>query len=126
MIPELLEEIDIRTNAMLPMIASKQAQYKAAFGIYFQLLPTHSTIPWDGFEIPPDQANDKPHYQSLSGADMGGLPAAMLSCVRIDTYQSNMGDGYVVTNQVICDGTLWERSQNVGPETSFDIPWHTV
>lgn len=123
---EIRVEIDNRLTALLGMIGEKQAQFKAQYGIYFQLLPTHSVVPADGAELAPDQATIKPDYQALSGADMGGLPEMAMSSTRIDTYQGAQGQGYVITSSVMLGGELWERSVNVGPEGWRVRAWEKV
>lgn len=123
---ELRTEIDSRLNAQLQMIATKQEQFKGVYGIYFQLMPTHSVIPADGEERAPDQTGNKPHYQALSGADMGGVPEQAMSSTKIDAYQGPLGQGYAITSSVTLEGDLWERTINVGPESWRNADWKVI
>lgn len=123
---EIKTEIGNRLNAKMEMVATKQEQFKAGYGIYFQLLPTHSVIPANGEELILDRTNRKPHYQNVSGADMGGLPEQALSSTKIDTYQGPSGQGYTITSSVMIAEELWERTINFGPEIWRNADWQVI
>lgn len=123
---EIRADIDQRLAAKAGEIVAKQAAYLAAHGRYWQGLCTHSVIPEDGEELPPDRAAEKPFYQAESWLDLGGLPETTMSALRIDTYDGPHGKGFVVVSEVMIDGQLWSRSINFGPETFRDSEWKTI
>lgn len=123
---EILAEIDTRLAGRFGELSAAQDAYYAAHGRYAQGLDTHSTLPADGIEAAPDRSAAHPTDQAESWADLGSLPAAMLSRLRMDVYESPQGHGYVVVSEVRIAGELCRKALNVGPETSRAHGWQGV
>jgi hypothetical protein len=120
---QIFQYIDDAIAIRWESITAKQEYFYQARGLFFQGLLTHTELPKDGAEVPPDNAEAKPHYQNESWLDMGELPPAMAAALRCDTYQSPNGAGYVITAEVEIDGTVYEKAINVGCEEYRSFNW---
>lgn len=127
----ILTSVDAALGARLPGLMAAQAAYYAANGTYFQGLPTHSEIPADGAELPPDRVDDHPTDQPVSWSDAAteyslSVPETMGSVLRIDVYDGPGGAGWVTVVETMIDGQLWRRSINFGPEAWRSAAWSPV
>ena len=127
-VQEILSQIDNGLEQYLPVIAQIQEGYYSKNGRYAQGLFTHSTPPIDENMEPPDQLDLKPEDQDEAWEDLAAsvIPATMLSRMRIDTYRSPAGHGYVVVLEKIINNETYERSHNVGPETAKSHDWTVI
>lgn len=115
-----------------PALTSSQDAYLAAHGRYWQGLATHATTPThapdrDGMAAP-DLLATKPHYQAEDWLTvLPGLAGVRMPALwRIDQYIGPQGAGWVLTAEMIHDGTRYARGVNAGPETYRDRPWAVV
>jgi streptogramin lyase len=115
-----------------PTVKSRQQTYFDNHGRYWQGLITHSSVPVfttnsDGDAIP-DDLSFKPTDGLLSWEDIfPDWEGALLPCaIKIDVYDGPQGMGYVGVVFVRYNGTVYSRSQNVGPESSRTKAWHIV
>ena len=106
------DQIDAVASALWPGVVAQQAGYYAANGAYYQMLWTHSEPP--AAATAPDSLDDRPTDQPAS--PIQGLPAAMRSRMRIDTY--GKPDGWTMTLQASIDGEVWQRSIDCGTDAS--------
>lgn len=126
-----------RVNAFLtarwPAIVSRQDDYFANHGRYWQGLWTHTATPdqtsEDG-DAPPDNLDSTPTDQPVSwrarwanALDSIPFPARL----RIDVYESPEGHGWAATVQIRYGGKTYQRSQGVGPRAEdFTAGWARV
>lgn len=127
-VEEVLSTIDAGLHQYLPIIAQVQNNYYNEKGKYAQGLFTHSSPPTDENSEAPDQLDLKPTDQDETWEDLaeGLIPAAMNSRMRIDTYLSSKGHGYVIVLEKIINGDTYRKSHNVGPETQKSHDWQMV
>jgi len=111
------DQIDAVLAALWPGVVAQQDAYCAANGAYYQMLWTHSGPPFAA--TAPDRLGDRPTDQPVS--PIQGLPAAMRSRMKIDTY--GKPDGWTLTLQATIDGELWERSIDSGTDQSRSSDW---
>lgn len=119
--------VDARLTALWSTVTAAQDMYAAGHnGRYWQGLRSASTIPSEGNESLPDIGTRCP-------TDQIGVPwpaairnAVQPMAVASDVYDSPLGTGYVITVWVRVLGTLYARSQNVGPEQFRTQAWHVV
>ena len=124
--PQILTTIDTQLAAPASAIATAQLRYYEQKGRFAQRLSTHSVLPADGAELPPDQQNEKPAGSTERWTDLEPLPAQMMSALRIDAYQGREGPGYVLASTVLLAGRAWQRFDNLGPEPWRARSWHSV
>lgn len=124
--------VDAQLATLWAAIQAAQDEYYAAHDRYWQGKPTHAadlayTAAKEG-DVEPDRIDDHPTDQAESWRDLFPQWAAvkLRAALRIDTYSGPSGDGYVGTVRVKYDGTVYERSQNSGPETERTLAWHVV
>jgi len=124
-VEEILSAIDVGLTQYLPVISGLQDKYQDENGRYWQGLFTHAAPPTDTNTAAPDMLDASPTDQDSSWDDIaaGTVPAEMLSRVRIDTYKSTQGHGYVVVVEKIINGKTYEKRHNVGPESSRSRDW---
>jgi hypothetical protein len=115
-----------------PAVTSRQETYFANQGRYWQGLITHLVPPahtnsTDGSKTgdrldqgPSDQPNSRTWLDVFPEWLSELLPATAI----MDVYDGPLGKGYVATVRATHNGTLYERSQNVGPETWRTQAWH--
>ena len=122
---ELLTVIDERLAMALPLIEEIQENYLKNNGVYAQGLFTHSSVPEEDEMVSPDSLDSSPTDQDETWDDLatGVIPASMYTRMKIDTYVSQEGPGYVIVMEKILDGTTYIKSHNVGPESSRSHPW---
>ena len=127
-VQEILGQIDVGIQNYMPTIIELQNQFHQNTGRYMQGLFTHSSPPIDENTASPDRLSDKPTDQEISWDDLpdGTMPDQMLSRIRIDIYSSPGGDGFVLVAEKIVNGTTYEKSYNVGPESRRDSDWQEV
>lgn len=120
---QVLSSLRDEVTSLIAVITTKQEAYRLrashARPRYFQLLPTHRSIPKDGERLPPDNLQAKPDYQPDSLTALG-LPSLtdLPFVLTIDQYQSDQGPGFIVHLELELDGKRHLYRHNVGPETS--------
>lgn len=129
-------QVRTRVDAWLadkwPTLVARQQNFFANKGRYWQGLKTHTIDPAhtngaDG-DAAPDRldANPSDEFENWRNVfpswDGSPLPCAL----QVDTYSGPSGVGWVATVFIRYNGTLYSRSQNVGPETYRTEPWHIV
>lgn len=128
----LRNAIDTWLENRWPTVTARQATYFTNQGRYWQGLVTHIPPPShtnsiDG-SVLPNRMLLTPTDQVTSWADV--LPEwvteLMPAAIWIDVYLAPAGAGYVASIRVTHNGTLYQRSQNVGPETARTKAWHQV
>ena len=122
---ELLTIIDERLAVAMPLIEEIQNNYMDKHGVYAQALFTHSQVPAEDEMVSPDSLSEKPTDQDETWEDLaqGILPENMYTRMKIDTYASQDGQGYVVVPEKEVDDTVYVRKVNVGPETNRGHGW---
>ena len=127
-VEEILSAIDDGLTQYLPVIGQVQDNYYEKNGRYAQGLFTHSSPPTDENLESPDRLDQKPTDQNETWADLAAnlIPATMRSRMRIDTYRSNKGHGYVVVLEKIINGKTYLKSHNVGPESQKSHGWQII
>lgn len=113
-------------------IVARQENFRANRGRYWQGLATHSACPAhasnsDGSKVG-DRLNEGPGDQFSTWLNVfpEWLSELLPACVRVDVYDGPEGQGWVLTVEAMHNGTLYRRSQNVGPESHRTKAWHTV
>jgi len=124
----ILQGVDERVAAWLPVIHQVQADYFAQHGRYAQSLLMASVHPSDGQNTVFDRPDYHPTDQQESPADLFvGLPQLLRANIQIDVYSVRGEYGYaVVCYHMITSGPdegLWTKSMNFGPGLLFDKPW---
>ncbi len=127
-VEEILGQIDTGIESYKPVIANLQNEYFESNGKYWQGLFTHSSAPTDENFVTPDRLNEKPTDQNSSWQDIAGdvMPTEMLSRIRIDTYSSPEGHGYIIVAEKNINGDDYRRMYNVGPATGRSTDWEKV
>lgn len=115
-----------------PNVQARQAAYRARTGRYWQGLrshlvtPAHLTAAYS--DAAPDRYASKPTDQAESWAEVlreiSGVAIPMT--ITMDVYNGPQGWGYVAAVEARYNGTLYRRSQNVGPEDFRTQPWHVA
>lgn len=129
-VPAVLNVIDQKIVAMWPVVISKQSNYYANHGRFFQGLYTHSVTPADGNHSQPDQLFLHPTDQAASWLTLNVEQLGPLQylpfAIWMDSYQAPAGDGFVGCIQVVIQSHLARRCQNYGPETHRTHDWIEV
>tara|TARA_R100000700_G_C3108111_1_gene102286 strand:+ start:132 stop:527 length:396 start_codon:yes stop_codon:yes gene_type:complete len=127
-VEEILGQIDDGIENYKPIIANLQNQYFENNGRYWQGLFTHSTAPIDENSEAPDRLGDRPTDQDSSWQDIAGdaMPSEMLSRIRIDTYESPEGHGYIIIAEKTINSDSYRRMYNVGPESGRSSEWEKL
>jgi hypothetical protein len=127
-VEEILGQVDTGIENYLPVITNLQDQYYEANGKYWQGLFTHSSAPTDENSVSPDRLNESPTDQNSSWEDISGgvMPAEMLSRIKIDTYSSPEGDGYIIVAEKNVNGKDYRKMYNVGPSIGRSTNWETL
>jgi len=126
---QLRNEIDSRLENLWPKIVTRQENYLASNGRYWQGNFTQDTIPSAVTadvlypESVPTTSNVPPSEQG-TWANIQNFPLTICYRARIDNYDGPQGKGFVGTVQVKFNGTIYERSQNHGPEPWRIQAWH--
>jgi len=119
------QAIDSRLSELTGYIQAKQSECLDAHGVYFQALPTHTTLPENGQITPADNLSAKPSDQPFGWNDVGGYPLIdPVSSVKIDTYNGPLGMGFVVIISFKYDGITWLKAVNFGPEEFRSLDWY--
>mgnify|MGYP004452357777 FL=1 len=127
-VAEILGQIDAGIASYTPIITELQNNYRSQNGHYWQGLFTHSSPPIDANTGSPDLLDNSPTDQAISWDDIAGgvMPAEMLSRIRIDTYSSPQGEGFVIVAEKIVNNTTYQKSYNVGPEDHRNSDWQEI
>src|SRR5687768_4534401 len=108
---------------LLAGLPARQAQYAANHGgRFWQGRKLTAVIPADGATAPTVTSAKQTDCPSWAAASVA-VPPAMRCAVQIDAYEAPGGHGYVVSAAVRCQGTVYVRSRNVGPETWRTHGW---
>lgn len=126
---QLRTRVDDWLAARWPTVLARQDAFFTNRGRYWQGLITHTVIPAHTTAVDADVVADRlamhPTDQAQSWldvlAELSGIvfPAALV----MDVYDGPQGKGYVATIFVRHNGTLYSRSQNVGPESFRTQAW---
>jgi len=131
-ISQVRNKVDTWLSNHWSTVVNRQNNYFTNHGGYWQGLITHSTTTVPSFtssvdgDVKPDQFSFHPTDQTSSWLDAFSewesefFPAAL----KVDVYSGPSGKGYVATVYVKYNGTIYTRSQNVGPETGWTSGWH--
>lgn len=111
-------------------LVNKQDDYFTAHGRYFQGLWTHAneiiqTDANDGDQLP-DRLLNTPTDQRHTWIDFIATALTTLQFparLRMDVYDGPRGKGWSATLQVRYEGTLYEKTQQVGLETYRTHDW---
>lgn len=126
-------KIDTWLTARWPTLVGWQNSYFGTNGKYFQGKWTHTNtieqtdaLAGDALaDLLDDKPTDQPQsWRDLVGTALNALPFP--ARLRIDVYDGPEGKGWAATLQVLYQGAVYERSQNVGPETWRTVAWHSV
>lgn len=128
-----LVQLRTRIDAWLvdkwPVIQAKQDSYFTQKSRYWQGLATHLDIPSQTTvqdnDIVPDAFSKHPTDQQESWLEafpsIANLPfPCQLIC---NNYDGPRGKGYVIIIRALYNGTIYARSQNVGPEVERTSGW---
>lgn len=117
---QIISQLRTEATTLLNAIATRQAAYRNRPGKthFFQVLPTHSSLPIDGTRVPPDRLNEKPAYQTESLTDLGLTFTDLPFRVSVDQYHSAKGGvGFLVSLEVEIEGKRHLFRFNHGPDT---------
>lgn len=114
------EQIDAVLATLWPGVVAQQDAYFASSGSYYQMLWTHSAPPSE--MTAPDNLHARPTDQP--GVPVSGLPAAMRSRMRIDTY--GQPAGWTMTLEANIGSKLWAKSVDCGVDQSRSAVWAEV
>ena len=117
-----------------PTIVARQDNFYTNRGRYWQGVMTHTqgNIPrhLSASYNPtvPDQLdfNTTDNFDNWRAVfpEWDGVPID--AAVKCDVYEGPQGKGWCATPYVYFNGTLYSRSQNVGPESERTQAWHVV
>ena len=106
---------------------AKEAAYAAAHGgRFWQGLRTHVITPSEGNTALPTIGTACPSDQPGQPWPAAILTTPIEMAIQIDCYDGPDGTGYQATVTVDVLGTTYSRTQQVGPETYRNAPWHVV
>ena len=115
---QTIADIEAVLSVLWPGVVAQQNGYYASAGCYYQMLWTHSEAPSE--YAAPDNIQARPTDQGA--AQMSGLPPAMRSRFKIDTY--GKPDGWVMTLETVIDGVTWTKCMDCGVDASRNASWH--
>lgn len=116
---QIRTQVDNKLAQLWASIQTKQDNYLATHGTYWQGLKTHTVYPADGNTSIPNVGSNSPSYQNDPWPNailIQSLPMA----IEIHQYIGPNGRGYVGFVYVTIAGNTFYRSQDSGPE-----PWRT-
>lgn len=129
---QIRNAIDNFVTNKWPTIVARQENFRANRGTYWQGLATHTSCPshsnsTDDSKLG-DRLNETPSDQFATWLNVfpEWVTELLPACVKVDVYDGPQGQGWVLTVEAIHNGTLWRRSQNVGPESHRTQGWHQV
>lgn len=129
---QLRAAIDAFIETRWPTIVARQENYRANRGVYWQGLRTHSSCPvhtnsTDG-SISPDRLDATPDdaFSSWRTVFPEWAEESLAACFWVDVYSGPTGQGWVLHVEATYNGTRWQRSVNVGPESYRSHPWTAV
>lgn len=124
--------VDNFLAARWPALVSRQDAFFATHSRYWQGLRTHSLTPAhttaaDGSALC-DMIDRRPSDESGTWRDaFPGWASELFPMVfSIDAYDGPQGPGWVATVSVLHNGSLYQRSRNVGPEEHRTKGWRRV
>ncbi len=124
--------IDAFLDGRWSTIVARQENFRANRGQYWQGLTTHSTTPTytnstDGGALG-DRLNTNPTDQFDTWLAVFPEWATDLcpARLRIDVYHGPSGKGWCISLEATHSGTLYRRSQHVGPESFRTLAWFAV
>lgn len=120
---QIRTQVDTALATAWAAIQTRQAAYLARRGRYWQGLATHTLLPADGLELPPDRLGTRPTDQPETWAEVGAMPAIMPMSLTIDVYDGPQGQGYCATVRVTIGLRVWTRAQQFGPEAWRAFGW---
>jgi len=129
----LKDAVDLEISDLQTQLTTKQADYLAANGKYWQGIAWTPSIPQDGATVATD-ATVSPTDQTADWTDAGiTVPANAKGRLEVHAYNGPSGKGYVIVATVKETDTSvtpnvvrkYSRSVGVGPE-SRDFAWAEV
>lgn len=114
------DQIDAVVAALWNGVMAQQRAYHAAHGAYYQMLWTHREPP-AAMEAA-DNIAERPTDQPAS--PIQGLPAAMRSRMRIDTY--GQPAGWTMTLEAMIGRSVWTRSIDCGVDDTRSVNWTMI
>lgn len=130
--PGIQSKCDAQLAVLLPEIAAQAEAFREGHGGYWQGLATHSTLPQDGQDELPDVGDLTPTDQTDDPWPVALLQTPFCMAVTVDCYDGPQGVGYVVRSQIELTppqapvNMVWERADNVGPESGWAHDWEPV
>jgi hypothetical protein len=129
---QMRNAIDTFVTNKWPTIVARQENYRTNRGQYWQGLRTHLVDPahtssTDGSALA-DQLNQAPAdaFQNWANVFPEWVPELLPACVWVDAYDSPEGKGWVLNIRATHNGTIWQRSVNVGPQSWRTSAWRQV
>lgn len=131
-----LNQVRNRVDAWLadkwPTVVARQQNYFANRGEYWQGTKTHTIVPAHTNSLDGDSLADRlasgpsDAYSTWANVFPEWAGTLIPAALQIDVYGGPQGKGWVATIFVRFNGTLYSRSQNVGPESHRTEAWHVV
>lgn len=123
-------DIDAVMASTLTTLATKQADFYFTNGRYWAGGVTHTSLPVDGSSSSADLSstvtkNEGTSWDDMMGAALGSIPCA-LECKPYKKALYSVGGGYVVKLKFIYSGTVYERTQDSGYDSSETHAWAAV
>lgn len=112
-----------------PTLVARQSNFFNNRGRYWQGVKTHTIVPVFTSGADGDSIGDNLDYfpsdafSNWSNAFPEFLTTPIPCALQCDAYDGPDGKGWVATVWVRFNGTLYTRSQNVGPESYRTKPW---
>tara|TARA_R100000908_G_C3740442_1_gene137152 strand:- start:555 stop:965 length:411 start_codon:yes stop_codon:yes gene_type:complete len=127
-VEQIQGQIDAGIASYMPVIQRLQDTFLEENGKYWQGLFTHSSAPSDESTAAPDSLSLTPTDEEVSWSDIAGasIPSEMLSRIKIDTYNSPSGQGFVIVAEKEINGKIYRRHYNSGPVSGRDVSWHEI
>ena len=129
---QMRDRVDSWLAARWPTVVARQQNYFVNRGRYWQGLITHSLLPEhtnsrDGDALADRLAvNPTDQFENWAVVFPEWSTELLPAAIQIDVYDGPAGKGWVATIWVKYNGTIYSRSQNVGPESHRTQSWHVV
>lgn len=118
MSPTTVTNCNVTLDNIIGQVAAAQDNYFAAYGIYFQLLDSHATIPSDATPLSPTNVN----WASRGIA----IPDLSNILVSISEYSGPSGKGYIIIAMTKDGADTFCKTVNVGPGGQQVSDWNLL
>lgn len=119
--------IDTHAPRVIEYITFRQDVYHTRNGRYWQGLKMHTTTPGQAAEVYPDRFLVAPTDQRSSWGDIRFLPFSPMNyTLKMDVYNGEQGDGWVLCLQIVWGGVNREKCWQDGPETWRAHDWQEI